>query len=189
MTMKGPDMAGIDGTLPVVVVGAGPAGLAAAANLVERGLPVLVLEQGPTAGHAVSQWGHVRLFSSWSELVAEPAARLLEPTGWKRPAPAHYPLGREWVEEYLQPLAAVLGDRVRTGARVVGVARRGRHRIVDFGRDVEPFVVHVDGPDGEELVEAAAVVDASGTWTVPNRPAPTACPRRASGRHPPGSAT
>lgn len=31
----------------------------------------------------------------------------------------------EWVESYLRPLDEVLGDRVRFGARVVGVARRG----------------------------------------------------------------
>jgi thioredoxin reductase len=158
----------IDETLPVVVVGAGSAGLAAAANLVERGMPVLVLEAGPGAGHSVWQWGHVRLFSSWGELVADPAARLLEPTGWQRPDSSRYLLGREWVEQYLRPLAAVLGERVRFGARVVGAARRGRDRIVDFGRDSEPFTVHVDGPNGEELIEARAVIDASGTWTTPN---------------------
>lgn len=49
--------------LPVVVIGAGPIGLAAAAHLVERGLEPLVLEAGPTAATAVCAWGHVRLFS------------------------------------------------------------------------------------------------------------------------------
>ncbi|MEV7891797.1 FAD-dependent oxidoreductase, partial [Streptomyces sp. NPDC088357] len=39
--------------LPVVVIGAGPVGLAAAAHLVERGLDPLVLEAGPAAGSAV----------------------------------------------------------------------------------------------------------------------------------------
>ena len=38
--------------LPVVVVGAGPVGLAAAAQLRERGVPVVVFERGPVAGHA-----------------------------------------------------------------------------------------------------------------------------------------
>nr|MDT0667702.1 FAD-dependent oxidoreductase [Micromonospora sp. DSM 115978] len=71
--------------LPVVVVGAGPAGLAAAAELVERGLEPLVLESGLAAGAAVREWGHVRLFSSWSELVAPAAGRLLERSGWVRP--------------------------------------------------------------------------------------------------------
>lgn len=39
--------------LPVVVVGAGPQGLAAAAHLLERGLTPLVLEAGPTPARAV----------------------------------------------------------------------------------------------------------------------------------------
>ncbi|MER8040128.1 FAD-dependent oxidoreductase, partial [Streptomyces hydrogenans] len=47
--------------LPVVVVGAGPAGLAAAAHLVDRGLEPLVLEAGARAGAAVREWAHVRL--------------------------------------------------------------------------------------------------------------------------------
>lgn len=39
--------------LPVVVVGAGPIGLAAAAELVERGLEPVVLEKADVAGAAV----------------------------------------------------------------------------------------------------------------------------------------
>ena len=51
--------------LPVVVIGAGPIGLAAAAHLHERGLPFTVLEAGPGPGASVAAWGHVRLFSPW----------------------------------------------------------------------------------------------------------------------------
>ena len=69
--------------LPVVVIGAGPQGLAAAAHLAERGLEPLVLEQGATAGAAVSEWGHVRVFSEWPELIDPAAARLLATTGWR----------------------------------------------------------------------------------------------------------
>jgi thioredoxin reductase len=152
---------------PVVVVGAGPVGLAAAAELVERGLHPLVLEAGDAAGAAVSRWNHVRLFSAWPELVAPAAARLLEPTGWRRPGDG-CPTGAEWVESYLRPLAAVLGEHVRFGARVTGVARRGRDRVVDAGRADEPLTVHVETADGEERILARAVVDASGTWGSPN---------------------
>jgi len=154
--------------LPVVVVGAGPVGLAAAAEVVERGLPVLVLERGAAAGAAVSQWHHVRLFSRWQELVAPAGARLLEPTGWCAPEPGTYPTGEEWAARYLRPLAEVLGERVRFGAEVVGVARRGRDRVVDDGRDSEPLTVHVRTAAGEERITARAVIDASGTWNGPN---------------------
>ncbi|MER6362259.1 NAD(P)-binding domain-containing protein [Kitasatospora sp. NPDC001527] len=155
--------------LPVVVVGAGPIGLAAAARLLERGIEPLVLEAGPSAGTAVRGWAHVRLFSPWAEVVDPAAEKLLAPTGWIRPEGAAYPSGGDWVERYLQPLADTLGERVRYGAAVTGIARAGRDRIVDSGREEQPFTVHVEFTDGrEERVLARAVVDASGTWSTPN---------------------
>ncbi|RKT54407.1 NAD(P)-binding domain-containing protein [Saccharothrix australiensis] len=156
------------GALPVVVVGAGPSGLAAAARLVERGLEPLVLESGPRAGAAVAQWRHVRLFSPWSELVDPAGRRLLDTAGWAPPPADDHPTGAEWAARYLAPLAAALGDRVRFGARVVGVARRGRDRLVAEGRDREPLTVHVETAAGEERITARAVLDASGTWGTPN---------------------
>ena len=51
--------------LPVAIVGAGPVGLAAAAELVLRGVTPLILESGDSVGAAVRQWGHVRIFSPW----------------------------------------------------------------------------------------------------------------------------
>ena len=154
--------------LPVVVVGAGPSGLAAAAHLLDRGLEPVVVEAGPSAGSSVRQWHHVRLFSRWGELVDTAAEKLLAPTGWPSPDPDRYPTGAEWAERYLQPLADALGERVRYSARVVGVARRGRDLVVDAGRESEPLTVHVETANGEERITARAVVDASGTWTQPN---------------------
>ena len=161
-----------ENVLPVVVVGAGPIGLAAAAQLLDRGLEPLVLEAGSAAGASVRQWHHVRLFSRWGELVDPAAEKLLAPTGWRSADPDTYPTGAEWAEHYLQPLADALGRRIRFGARVIGVARQGRDRVVDAGRDGEPLTVHVQttsaGRVGEERITARAVVDASGTWTTPN---------------------
>ncbi|TIC85422.1 NAD(P)-binding domain-containing protein [Nocardioides sp. GY 10127] len=163
---------------PLVIVGAGPIGLAATAHAVERGLPVVVLEQGSQVGAAVREWGHVRLFSPWAELVDPAAGRLLADAGWSSPEPDVAPTGLDWVQRYLEPLAEVLRTRgavVRTGARVVGVARRGRDLLVVDGRAEVPFAVHVrsaaggtgEGTEREDVVEAAAVVDASGTWGRP----------------------
>ena len=154
--------------LPVVVIGAGPQGLAAAAHLLERGESPLVLEAGSGPASAVAEWGHVRLFSDWSELVDRAAARLLEPTGWAAPE-SGYPTGSEWISAYLAPLAAVVGERVRYETRVTGVGRRGRDRLVDAGREEQPFTVHiVDASGRESRVDARAVIDASGTWAQPN---------------------
>ena len=60
---------------PVVVIGAGPIGLAAAAHLVERGIDVQVFEAGDDAAASVRQWGHTRLFSPWRHLI-DPASAL-----------------------------------------------------------------------------------------------------------------
>ncbi|MEV4561526.1 NAD(P)-binding domain-containing protein [Kitasatospora sp. NPDC049285] len=156
-------------TLPVVVVGAGPVGLAAAAHLIEQGIEPLVLEAGPSAATAVRDWAHLRLFSPWAEVVDPAAEKLLAPTGWVRPDGAEYPSGGDWAEFYLQPLADVLGDKVRYSARVTGVARAGRDRIVDSSREEQPFTVHAEYADGrEERITARAVIDASSTWSTPN---------------------
>ena len=157
---------------PLVIVGAGPAGLAAAAQAHARGIPTVVLEAGTTGGSAVLEWGHVRLFSPWSELIDPVAEKLLTESGWTSPDPASYPTGRDWVERYLAPLAALLaqqpGVEVHYGHRVVGVARAGRDRLVAIGRDEVPFTVHVATPDGRRSITACAVIDASGTWGTAN---------------------
>jgi thioredoxin reductase len=165
-------MQGVAVTNPLVIIGAGPIGLAAATHAQDRGLDTIVLEAGPTAGAAVLEWGHVRLFSSWSELVDPVAEKLLTASGWVSPAPTSYPTGAEWTELYLTPLAELLPTtgkvEVRYEHRVTGVARRGRDVLVDAGRDTEPFVVHVQTPAGRQRIVASAVIDASGTWGQPN---------------------
>ncbi|MEV4704313.1 FAD-dependent oxidoreductase [Actinoplanes sp. NPDC049316] len=156
-----------DESYPVVVIGAGPVGLAAAAHLHERGLAFTVLEAGPAAGAAIAEWGHVRLFSPWRYDLDHAARRLLETAGWAAPDLDALPTGAELVEGYLKPLAKLpqLAPHVRYDARVEAIGRAGMDRVRTAGRDRAPFVVRL--ASGED-VPASAVLDASGTWRTPN---------------------
>jgi cation diffusion facilitator CzcD-associated flavoprotein CzcO len=101
--------------LPVVVIGTGPVGLAAAAHLLERGLEPLVLEAGPQVGANIAQWRHVRLFSPWRLALDPVSVRLLDQAGWTGPDPDTLPTGADLLDRYLEPLAALpaLASRIR----------------------------------------------------------------------------
>ncbi|GAB3069449.1 FAD-dependent oxidoreductase [Pedococcus soli] len=156
--------------LPVVVIGAGPVGLAAAAHLTDRGMPVVVLEAGEQVGAAMRAWGYIRTFTPWQYIVDETAEKVLAPTGWTRPAERQSPTGADIVDRYLVPLAGALGAGVvRTGARVIAVSRDGLDRSRTVGRANRPFLVRVAHADGHvEDLRARAVIDASGTWEQHN---------------------
>lgn len=157
-------------SLPVAVIGAGPVGLAGAAHLLERGLEPLVFEAGPTAGAAMREWGHVRVFSTWQYNLDAAAVRLLEKTGWEAPRPTALPYGHQIVTDYLEPLAATpeLKHRILTGARVVAVTRQGMDKGRSAGRDQTPFLLRVQHTKGDTTeILARAVIDTSGTWTLP----------------------
>jgi thioredoxin reductase len=168
---KKPELSMTQKNHPIAVIGAGPVGLAAAAELVMRGERPLVLEAGNGPGHSIRQWAHVAMFSPWEFNTSKAAVALLEASGWRRPVAANIPTGRDLVELYLAPLAQLpaLRPHIRYGARVTGIARRGHDKARTAGRDAEPFVVRISTEDGNEaVIEAKAVIDASGTWTAPN---------------------
>jgi thioredoxin reductase len=156
--------------LPVAVIGAGPVGLAAAAHLLERGLPVVVYEAGPTVGTSVRAWGHTRLFSPWQYVIDPAAQRLLEPTGWEAPRASSLPTGHDLVDTYLAPLAATpqLAAVIRYGTRVEAVSRQGMDRTRSTGRADTPFLLRLHTDTGVTDVTARAVIDTSGTYTTPN---------------------
>jgi hypothetical protein len=152
---------------PVVVIGAGPVGLAAAAHLAERGLDFVVLESGPAVAAAIDEWRHVKLFSPWRYDIDSAARRLLKQSGWVEPDLDKLPTGGDLVDWYLAPLAKTpqLNDRVRYDSAVAAVTRVGFDRIRTAGREQAPFLVRL--ADGSEIL-ASAVIDAAGTWRRPN---------------------
>lgn len=157
--------------LPVAVIGAGPVGLAAAAHLLERGIEPLVFEAGPTVGHSIRQWGHVRLFSPWRECLDPASVRLLEGTDWTAPDSEAVPTGDDIVHRYLARLAAVptIARSLRVHNRVVGVGRAHLDKVRTADRAEAPFVLHVEDAMGRQhRHQARAVIDTSGTWSQPN---------------------
>lgn len=156
-------------SLPVVIIGAGPVGLAAAAHAISRNLTPLVIEAGTAVGAGIRRWGHVRMFSPWSFSIDLAAKTILERAGWQMPNAGDYPTGNDLVSRYLEPLAATneLAPHIRLNTRVVGVARRDHDLMKDAAREDAPFLVRVAGPEGERDLLAQAVIDASGTIDTP----------------------
>ena len=84
--------------LPVVVIGAGPQGLAAAAHLTERGVDAVVVERGGSAGAArrgvnsgirlagLRFFGDRRRAGCASQLLGNPPRASLEPLARSGPA-------------------------------------------------------------------------------------------------------
>ncbi len=156
---------------PVAIIGAGPIGLAAASNLVERGLKPLIFEAGSTVASSMRGWGHVRLFTPWAYLIDPPSRRLLEShTDWQAPNNDDVPYARELVEQFFDPLAGIesIAENLHLNHKVTAIARDGHDRMKNGVREDSPFLIVADTPDGPRRYFAQSVIDTSGTWTTPN---------------------
>jgi thioredoxin reductase len=165
--------------LPVAVIGGGPVGLAAAAHLVTRGVPVRLYEAGDTVAAHVRDWGHVRLFSPWGFNTDAAAVAILREYGWQTPAAAALPTGNDLYAAYLQPLSETppLKSVIETRARVRNLSRAGIDKVVSRGRGNHPFSLAIETQNGAARIDLArAVIDASGTWTHPNPAAASGTP-------------
>jgi len=132
----------------LVVVGAGPIGLAAAAGALDRGFDVTVLEAGEV-GASLRTWGATRFFTPLRMNVH----RAIDDDSLLT--------GPEYVERILLPLAAKLN--VKTNTRVASITRRGMSRTDYAGhplRAERPFRIFTST---DEVFEADVVLDASGS--------------------------
>lgn len=135
-------------TPPVIIIGAGQAGLAAARAVREQGLEPLILEAGERpVGSWPAYYDSLRLFS--------PARYSGFPGFQFGGDPDRYP-ARDEVVEHLARYAHHLGVEVRTGSRVLAVEPAGHGFLVRTAA-------------GEEL-EAGGVIAATGSFANPFRP-------------------
>jgi thioredoxin reductase len=150
----------------LVVIGAGPLGLAAALGALQRGHEVVVLEKD-RVGASLFRWGHARFFTPVAMNVT---AAMAAAAGRAMPAAGALVDGPTFVASILEPAAAALGERVHTGARVVAVGRARLRRGDHPGHPVRGergFRILVESGGTESVVEADAVLDASGVYDNP----------------------
>jgi len=154
----------------VAIIGAGPVGLAAAAHALDRGLTPIVFEQGVEVGHAMRQWSHVKMFSPWEFNVDTACEKLLDGTGWKRPADDKLPTGGELVEHYLDLLGTktVLKQYIKLSAKVTAISKVGFDKLKTVGREEAQFEIRYSQDGKQQVALADAVIDISGTWSTPN---------------------
>jgi thioredoxin reductase len=149
----------------VLVIGAGPMGIAAAIGAADRGADVTVLERGEV-GASLRTWGATRFFSP---LHMNVSARMRELLGDAMPDPDALLTGAEYADRVLLPLVdrEPLRRRVHTGHGVVAVGRRGLTRTDYAGhplRAERPFRILCEN---EATFEAEVVLDASGGLVLP----------------------
>ncbi|MEK4486330.1 NAD(P)-binding domain-containing protein [Psychrobacillus sp. FSL H8-0484] len=156
--------------LPTAIIGAGPVGLAAAAHLANREEPFILIEAGARVGTNILQWGHVRLFSPWQYNLDKIAKQLLEKSGWVAPDSEQLPLGKEIVEDYLEPLANLpeIYPNILFNTTVTAVSKKGLDKMKNSNRKDAPFVLYLEQQGETRRMEVKAVIDATGTWSHPS---------------------
>jgi len=170
---RSPDQDGEGARHPVIVVGAGPVGLAAAIDLAQYGAPVLVLDDDHTVsvGSRAICWAK-RTLEIFDRLgCGEPVTHkgvgwnvgkvfhkdrlvfqfdLLPEHGHRRPAFVN--LQQYYVEEYLvERLAALPAAELRWMNKVVGVTPRA-----------DGVTLRVDTPDGDYVLDCDWLIVADG---------------------------
>ena len=168
-------------TKRVLIIGAGPIGIAAALACFRRGFETTVLERGEI-GESLRRWGPTRFFSPLGMNVPEQFRAILNGS---YPSDDALLTGPE-LAVLLESVAnqVPLRGHVLTKHRVRAIGRRGLAKM-DFAghplRSERPFRVLADTPDGERVFESEIVLDASGGFVFPTPYGPGALPPLGTG--------
>lgn len=154
--------------ISIAIVGAGPIGLELAARLLTVGAStnISLFERGPSVGHNVIQWSHVRLFSPWSMNVSTWGRSLV---GLSVVDETQCPTGREYLDHYLLPLAGKVEE--------LGVSLHLNRQVVAIARHSTSFYLLSRSAEGSDCAAYADVVfDTTGTFGNFNRLGPGGAP-------------
>jgi putative flavoprotein involved in K+ transport len=137
-------------TIPVAIVGAGQAGLSVSWLLTQDGIEHVVLEAG-TTGH---EWSD-RRWDNFTLVTPNWQCRL---PGYEYDGPdPHGFMDKQQIIEWIAGYPASFGPPVREHTAVTRLAER----------EGGGFVLTLDGPDGQETLEADHVVLATGGYHLP----------------------
>lgn len=137
-----------DEVLDVLVVGAGPTGIAVGAEAMRAGLSLLVVDRGPLVASLVDYPVEMTFFTTRERL---------EIAGVPFAVPEDKPNRRQAIV-YYQAVAGSYGLPLSLHEDIRAIEREGDH-----------FVVRGTGRDGETVRRARFVVIATGYFTNPNR--------------------
>lgn len=151
----------------VVIIGAGPIGLAMAVRLFLKNIPFLVLEKGPVPGWNMLDWGHIPLFTSWIESTDPITNELLKKKGFDFSSRSTCPTGKAFSEDYLSKVAQLLPQE--------GLIVNSEVKRVDYHHSTKTFEVVYSRDDAVMKISTQTVIDASGTWgnfnsLIPDQP-------------------
>ena len=161
-----------------LVLGGGPLGLEAALYARRLGHSVTLFEQGTEVAPQVRTWAHVSMFTPWAslrsplgDLVLKEAIRDGTLSVPKFPEERFYPLGGEFVDYYLDPLAHLLGKDVRRETRAVSLGRSylfpDEHADAPDKRTFRRFRLLTRSPLEEKIYTGDYVIDATGITRSP----------------------
>ena len=168
----------LEGAPRTAIIGGGPLGLEAALYAQRLGHTVFLFEREAEIASDIRPWASVTMFTDWQssrsslgELALREDAAAKEIQLGKLPAPSLHLTGERFIDRYLKPVAAALGNSVHLETRVAAVGRSfmfaDEHQDAPEKRKSRRFRLLTRTPLDERVFTADYVLDASGITHTP----------------------